>query len=77
MADTNPLLCEHCSECDGMHHWLDMATDDDGNPVDPHFACKHCDATAAMCDECLEPIFPVTGQTLCDVCTGERGDDDG
>jgi hypothetical protein len=60
-----------CVECeDGDHHWLDQATDDDGNPVDPFFACKHCDATAGMCAECLQPNL-IADAALCTECNAE------
>lgn len=32
------------------------------------------DEKADMCDECLEPIFPVTGQAVCADCTAGRDD---
>lgn len=45
-----------CWECaDRLHHWLDQCDEDSL----PHYVCKHCEAVAAACDDCLEPIFPV------------------
>ncbi len=39
-----PICDRHCSICDGQdHHWMPQCTNDDGDPVEPHMACKHCD----------------------------------
>lgn len=63
-----------CSECpDANHHWLEQCTDDAGEPVDPYYACKHCDAKAGCCDECLEPIFPVA-TAACPNCASAEGE---
>jgi DnaJ-class molecular chaperone len=45
-------FCEHhCTVCEGAdHHWMPQCTDDDGEPVDPHMACKHCPATRPYAD---------------------------
>lgn len=64
--------CRQCSECDGLHHWLDTCGDDDD--PEPRWVCKHCDARADMCELCDDVIFPVTGATVCPECTSERGD---
>lgn len=68
-------LCPRpCVECpDAQHHWLDSCTDEDGNPVDPHYACKHCDATTGVCDECVGPLSS-DKFTVCDGCLEERSE---
>ncbi len=69
--------CRRCSECLGEeHHFLDSCTNDDGNPVEPHFVCKHCEEKAGYCDERGGPIYPFAGQSCCADCTAERGDFD-
>ncbi len=56
---------------------MDECTDDNGEPVEPHFACKHCEHTCAAvdCDVCgeLVPVeititVPKTGKTVCAFC---------
>jgi hypothetical protein len=66
-----------CVECeDRQHHWLEMATNDEGEAVDPHFACKHCDATTPMCEDCLGPIVPVVDDGgLCAECALSNDED--
>lgn len=62
--------CRRCLECVGEeHHWLTSMPEcpEDGEPFIP---CKHCDARAAVCDECCEaPVWPiVSNQPLCADC---------
>lgn len=50
-ADRVASMCTACSECadpENAHHWIASSA----------FACKHCPATAAICDGCDEPIWP-------------------
>ena len=62
--------CRRCTECVGEeHHWLTSMPEcpEDGEPFIP---CKHCDARAAVCDECFEaPVWPImSNQPLCASC---------
>jgi hypothetical protein len=41
---------KRCSECVGQkHHWCTEIRTDDGE----HLQCKHCDAIASECPECM------------------------
>jgi hypothetical protein len=62
--------CRRCVECRGEeHHWLTSMPEcpEEGEPYVP---CKHCDARAPLCDQCMEaPVWPLTGDpTLCGDC---------
>lgn len=67
--------CRRCSECQGEeHHFLPDAAEfenDEGNECEPFIPCKHCDARAAICDECMGPVFPA-GPELCEDCRAEE-----
>ncbi len=52
--------CRRCSECRGEnHHWLE-----ESRPPPPNgdgfngYVCKHCEATAEMCDDCTGAVEP-------------------
>jgi hypothetical protein len=55
--------CEVCADC--SHHWLDNAT---GNPVDPLYICKHCDALG---DDCMPCQNDDCDDKICEQCGGE------
>lgn len=70
MEVETPETCRRCTECVGEeHHWLTSMPEcpEDGEPFIP---CKHCDARAALCEECFEaPVWPiVSDQPLCSGC---------
>jgi len=48
--EQKPGSCRRCAECEySDHHWIDNAT---GNPDDPEWTCKHCDAVGSTCAAC-------------------------
>ncbi len=76
MTDLALLPCpKPCSECpERDHHWLeDWSEATEERPGKVQLACKHCDATAAICGECLGPILPVVDDSeLCQECKNDE-----
>lgn len=79
------MTCRRCIECaDSEHHWstemLGFATQEPDHPAakagcDVWFECKHCDAWAAVCEDCCEePRAP--GLDVCHGCSEQGRADD-
>jgi hypothetical protein len=61
--------CRRCSECDGQdHHFSESGLTCPADGSDPHYECKHCPATAKVCDDCGGAIFPSWSSPLCRSC---------
>ncbi len=53
--------CRRCSDCPGQdHHWMDTVA----------YECKHCDALAKACEDCMEA--PASAGRLCGDCAQHR-----
>lgn len=67
--------CRRCFECAGLeHHWLTSVPEcPEGS--EPFIPCKHCDARAAVCDDCGEGAVwpPAPNNKLCDECSAPGG----
>jgi hypothetical protein len=68
-AVIDSATCRRCTECVGeQHHWL-TAMPECPEGGEPFIPCKHCDARAALCDECFEgPIWPIVSPAICKSC---------
>ena len=75
VAPERPESCRRCIECEGeAHHWLtSMPECPEGG--EPFISCKHCDARAAICEECFEgPVWPpTTSEQRCELCSAPGG----
>ena len=59
--------CKRCVECrDQEHHWIGGMAEIRGDDV--VLICKHCDATAPACIECMDDIA-ITDDALCFQCS--------
>lgn len=67
--------CRRCVECVGQpHHWL-TSVPEFPEVGEPYVPCKHCDARAAVCEECWEgPVWPpTTNNQRCELCNAQGG----
>lgn len=63
--------CRRCSECpDGPHHFIENLDFDDESKLDEvdEYTCKHCEVTAAMCEQCDVAVWPAHASGLCEEC---------
>lgn len=68
-AATTGKPCRRCSECTGEdHHFIEDQELGENDEVLHDYACKHCSATAHMCNECDVPVWPAHDSELCAEC---------
>lgn len=62
--------CRRCADCRGRrHHWVEHCVDGESD-----FTCKHCDATAELCMDCMgdgEYVGVNQVSRTCRACNGE------